>query len=89
MRNGDAENVLGKMQLNLTRHDLEVTLKRHKEGCFRAAKEIALESAEQAREMDVFVRKQYSDEPRKMAEWENIMKRYEFPDEGEILSDEL
>ena len=81
MKDGEAPDKFGEMRLNLARHNLEVTLKRTKEGCFRAAKKIALESAERAREMDVFARKQYSDEPRKMAEWEEIMQQYEFSDD--------
>jgi hypothetical protein len=70
----------GEMSVNLARHNLEVTLKRTREQCFRAAKEIASESLEGARKMDAFVRTQYSDEPRKMAGWEEIMQKYEFSD---------
>ena len=81
MKDGEAPNKFAEMRLNLARHNLEVTLKRTKEGCFRAAKEIALESEEKAREMDAFVHSQYSDEPRKMAEWYEIMKKYEFLDD--------
>ena len=69
------------MRLNLARHNLEVTLKRTKEGCLRAAKEIAAKSAEGARQMDAFVRSQYSGQPRKMAEWDEIMQKHEFLDE--------
>jgi len=81
MRDGEAEDVFGEMCVNLARHNLEVTLKRTKEQCFRAAKEIALESLEGFKKMDAFVRSQYSDEPRKMAEWDEIMQKYEFLDE--------
>lgn len=81
MKDGEAEDKLGEVSVNLARHNLEVTLKRAKEQCFRAAKEIALESVEGARKMDAFVRGQYGDEPRKMAEWDEIMQKYEFPDE--------
>jgi hypothetical protein len=28
--------------------------------------------------MDAFVRNQYADEPKKMAEWDEIMQKYEF-----------
>jgi len=89
MPKGDTGNVFGKMQLNLARHNLEVTLKRHKEGCFLAAKKMAVESEDGARKIDGFVRKHYSDEPKKMAEWDEIMAKYEFPEEGEVVSDEL
>lgn len=69
------------MSVNLSRHNLEVTLKRTKEQCFRAAKEIGSESFEGFKKMDAFVRSQYADEPKKMAEWDEIMQRYEFADE--------
>src|SRR5438067_645179 len=52
MRDGEAPDILEEMCLNLARHDLEVTLKRTKEQCFRAAKEIASESIEGARKVD-------------------------------------
>lgn len=81
MKDGDAEDKFGEMSLNLARHNLEVTFKKTKEQCFRVAKEVALESAEGARKMDAFVRSQYADEPRKMAEWDKIMQKYEFLDE--------
>ena len=81
MKDGEAEDVFSEMCVKLARHNLEVTLKRTKEECFRAAKEIALESAKGARKMDGFVRRQYADEPRKMAEWDLIMQKYEFMDE--------
>ena len=58
MKNGDAEDKFGEMSINLARHNLEVTLKRTKEQCFRVAKEMALESAKGARKMDAFVRSQ-------------------------------
>jgi hypothetical protein len=41
----------------------------------------AWERAYAQRKMDVFVRKQYSDQPKKMAEWEKIMEKYEFLDD--------
>jgi hypothetical protein len=83
MRDGEAPDILDEMGLNLARHNLEVSLKRIKEHCFRAAKECASESLEGARKMDAFVRSQYADEPRKMAEWEEIMLKYAFSDEEE------
>jgi hypothetical protein len=33
------------------------------------------------KKMDAFVRSQYADEPKKMAEWEEIARRYEFMDD--------
>jgi hypothetical protein len=81
MKDGEAPDVFLDASVNLARHNLEVTLKRTKEECFRAAKEIASESLEGARKMDSFVRSQYADEPKKMAEWEAIMQQYEFADE--------
>ena len=77
----DAEDKFGEMSVKLARHNLEVTLKRTKEECFRAAKEIALESLEGFKKMDAFVRNHYADEPKKMAEWDKIMWQYEFPNE--------
>ena len=75
-------DALLQMNVDIARHNLEVTLKRTKEGCFRAATEIALEGDEEkVRQMDQFVRSQYADEPRKIAEWEQIMSRYEFIDD--------
>ena len=81
MKDGEAEDIFGEMCVNLARHNLEVILKRTKEQCFRAAKEIALDSVKGAREMDAFVRSQYADEPQKMAEWDEIMLKYAFSDE--------
>jgi len=81
MRDGEAEDRFDEMSVNLARHNLEVTLKRTKEQCFRAAKECALESLEGFKKMDGFVRSLYSDEPRKMAEWDKIKQKYEFLDE--------
>jgi len=82
MRDGEAPDILDETCVNLARHNLEVTFKRTKEQCFRAAKEIASESLEGARKMDAFVRTQYADEPRKIAEWDEIMLKYAFS-EGE------
>ncbi|HEY0320582.1 MAG TPA: hypothetical protein VGC66_06380 [Pyrinomonadaceae bacterium] len=81
MKKRDAKNKFGDMSVNLARHNLEVTLKRTKEQCFRAAKECASESLEGFKKMDAFVRSQYADEPKKMAEWDKIMQKYEFMDE--------
>lgn len=81
MRDADAEDKFGEMSVNLARHNLEVTLKRTKEQCFKAAKQMALEGVEGFKKVDAFVRSQYADEPRKMAEWDKIAQKYEFLDE--------
>lgn len=81
MKDGEAPYVLHDACLSLAKHNLEVTLRRTKEECFRVAKIAAAESLEEAMKFDGFVRRQYADEPRKMAEWEEIMSRYEFADE--------
>lgn len=83
MKDGEADDVLDDMCVNLARHNLEVSLKAAKEKCFNAAKQMALEGLKEARKVDEFVRKVYADEPRKMAEWEEVMRRYEFADEEE------
>jgi CRISPR/Cas system CSM-associated protein Csm5 (group 7 of RAMP superfamily) len=70
------------MSVAEARHNLEVVFKRTKEECFRAAKECALESVEGFKKMDAFVRSQYTDEPEKMAEWEEITQKYESSDEA-------
>lgn len=66
------------------RRNLEVKLKWTKEECFRAAKECGLESEEGFKKMDAFVRSQYTDEPDKMAEWEEIARKYEFAGEEDV-----
>jgi len=81
MKDGEAPNVFGDAQLNLARHNLQVALRQVMEKCFVGAKKTARESAEGAKKLDEFVRKYYSDQPRKMAEWEEIMAKYEFMDD--------
>ena len=81
MANEELDDVFFDMSVKLARHDLEVTLKRTKEQCFRAAKECASESLEGFKKMDPFVRSQYADESKKMAEWDEIARRYEFMDD--------
>ncbi|HEU0143205.1 MAG TPA: hypothetical protein VFQ47_00325 [Nitrososphaera sp.] len=81
MKDEEVDDVFYDMSVNLARHNLEVTLRRTKEQCFQAAKQCALESLEGFKKMDAFVRKQYADEPKKMAEWDEIAQKYEF--EGE------
>ena len=77
----ELDDVFYDMSVKLARHNLEVTLRRTKEQCFRAAKECASESPEGFKKMDAFVRGQYADEPKKMAEWDEIARRYEFMDD--------
>ena len=89
MKDGEADDKFGETSVNLARHNLEVTLRRTKEQCFRAAKECALESLEGFKKMDAFVRSQYADEPKKMAEWDKIMQRYEFLDEEDEDEEQL
>ena len=81
MKDGAAEDKFADTSVKLARHNLEVTLKRTKDQCFRAAKGIALESLEGFKKMDAFVRTHYADEPKKIAEWDKIMWQYEIPDE--------
>lgn len=83
MKDKKVDSVFYDMSVNLARHNLEVTLKRTKEQCFKAAKKCAMKSFEGFKKMDAFVRSQYADEPRKMAVWEKIAQRYEFMDEDE------
>ncbi|HKC62072.1 MAG TPA: hypothetical protein VKB86_00435 [Pyrinomonadaceae bacterium] len=75
------------MSVNLAQHNLEVILKRTMEQCFRTAKEIGSESLDGFKRMDAFVRSQYADEPRKMAEWDEIMQRYEFINEEDEVEE--
>ena len=81
MADGEPDDVFYDTSVKLARHNLEVTLRRTKEQCFRAAKECALESPEGFKKMDAFVRSQYADEPKKMAEWGEIARGYEFIDD--------
>lgn len=81
MRNDQVNDVFYDASVNLARRNLEESLRRTKEECFRAAKACALDSIEGFKEMDAFVRSQYVDEPQKMAEWEEIALRYEFMDD--------
>ena len=81
MKDEEVDDIFYDMSVNLARHDLEVTLRRTKEQCFRAAKKCALESLDGFKKMDAFVRSQYADEPTKMAEWDEIAQKYEFMDE--------
>ena len=63
----------------LADHDLEVMFYRIKDDFFDAMKEIALEgNEEKVRQADEAVRGIFEDEPKKMAEWEELMSRHEF-----------
>ena len=78
--------------VHLARSNLEATFNRIREDCFRVAKQVAREVAEgktpmdDLRKMDEFVRKAYADLPRVMAEWEEVMKQFEFSED--TLDDE-
>lgn len=69
--------------VHLARTNLEAALSRFRRDCFRAAKWLARDVAEgkepvdKLRQMDEFVRKVYVDQPREMAEWEEIMKDFD------------
>lgn len=81
MRGEGADDVFYDAGVSPARHNLEVALKRTKEQCFRAEKECALEGLEGFKKMDGFVPSQYADEPEKMAEWDEIARKYELPDD--------
>jgi len=73
--------------VHLARSNLEATLNRYREECFRVAKLVARDVAagkkpmDDLRKMDEFVRSVYTDQPRKMAEWEEVMKGFEFSED--------
>lgn len=87
MADEKVDDVFYDMGLNLARHNLEVTLRRTMEQCFQAAKRAGLDSYDNFKKMDGFVRKHYAGEPKKMAEWEEIARKYEFMDE-EVVDEE-
>lgn len=71
-----------KMARDIADHELEVMYYRVKDEFFDHLKEIALEGDEEkVREADKSVREIYYDEPKKIAEWEELMSRYEFMEE--------
>ena len=71
-----------KMARDLIDRDLEVMYYRVKDEFFDGMKEIAIEgNEEKVREADKAVRGIFYDEPKKMAEWEELMSRYEFMEE--------
>jgi hypothetical protein len=67
------------LQLNMVvrRHDLDAARERARETAFDLAKEIAKKSAHGAREMDRFIRPQFGHDRKRMAEWNEIMQRWE------------
>ena len=73
--------------VHLARSNLEATLNRYREECFRVAKLVARDVAagkkpmDDLRKMDEFVRSVYTDQPRKMAEWEEVMREFEFSED--------
>jgi len=78
----ETSDAVRKMNLDLARHNLEVTLKKFIDKCFRGAKELALQGdKEKVRQIDDFIRSICAHEPRKLAEWQELTKRYEFTDD--------
>jgi hypothetical protein len=71
------------VSVRLAESNLEAALNRYREDCFRVAKLVAREVAagetpmDVLRKMDDFVRKAYTDQSRKMAEWEEIMSGFD------------
>jgi hypothetical protein len=71
-----------RMAREMIDHDLEVLFYRIKDDFFDGMKAIALEgNEEKVREADKAVRGIFYDEPKKMAEWEELMSRDEFMEE--------
>jgi hypothetical protein len=75
------------VSVHLARTQLEASLNRFRRDCFRVAKLVAQDVAagvkpmDDLRKMDEFVRKVYTDQPREMAEWEEIMRGFEFSED--------
>ena len=69
------------VSVRLAEHNFDVTFKRLKESCFLAAKEVGSGNFAGFKKMDAFVRSEFADEPKKMAEWDEIARKYEFMDE--------
>ena len=71
-----------KMARDLIDRDLEVMYYRVKDEFYEEMKRIALEGDEEkVRQADKAVREIFDNEPKKMAEWDKIMSRYEFMEE--------
>ena len=81
MKDEKVSLVFAEMSLKLAEHNLEVAVKRVLEDFFRSATADALLSEEKAKAWDSHIREIYDDEPKKIAEWEQIMQRYEFSDD--------
>lgn len=81
MKDEQVSLVFARMSMKLAEHDLEVAVRRVSEDMFRHAKEEALQSEERAKAWDSHVRDIFDDEPKKIAEWEQVMQRYEFSDD--------
>jgi hypothetical protein len=81
MKDEKVSLAFARMSMKLAEHDLEVTVKRVSEGMFRHAKEEALLSEERAKAWDSHIRGIFDDEPKKIAEWEEVMQKYEFLDD--------
>ncbi len=74
------------MARDIAEHNLEVAFYRVKDDFFDAMKKIALEgNEEKVRQADEAVRGIFEEEPKKMAEWEELMSRHNLRDE--ILND--
>lgn len=86
MKDEKVSLVFAKMSLKLAEHDLEVAVRRVSEDMFKYAKEEGLLSEEKAKAWDRHIREIFDEEPKKLAEWEQIMQRYEFSDD--VIEDE-
>jgi hypothetical protein len=73
---------LRKANVDIARHNLQAKLAWFKRETFRVAKEVAAEGDKEAtRDMDKYVRSVFKDDRRIMAEWEELMSRYDFTDD--------
>jgi len=77
MKDGEAPNVFGDAQPNLARHNVQVALRQVMKRLFVERRNRPRER-EGARNLDDFVRKYYSNQPRRWPEWERFMAKYEF-----------
>ena len=87
MAEGKLDDKFFEVGRHIARTELEASLNRYRRECFRVAKLVAQDVAagkkplDDLRKMDNFVRKVYTDFPREMAEWEEIMKQFDFPED--------
>jgi hypothetical protein len=73
------------MSRDLADRNLEAMYYRVKDEFFDGMKEIALEGDEErTRQADKAVREIYYDEPKKLAEWEELISRYDFANTVEL-----